>query len=90
VFQILEALDAIVGYNSFIQISAWSSLLGLAIFNGGEEITINQLHACITMSLFTCVENILMFVHDASLEKLAAVISNVCVISDSKQYNFNS
>jgi hypothetical protein len=45
VFQILEALDAIVGYNSFIQISAWSSLLGLAIFNSGEEITINQLHA---------------------------------------------
>jgi hypothetical protein len=44
-FHILEALDAIVGYNSFIQISASSSLLGLAIFNGGEEITINQLHA---------------------------------------------
>jgi hypothetical protein len=38
----------------------------------------------------SCVENILMFVHDASLEKIAAVISNVCVISDSKQYNFNS
>jgi hypothetical protein len=67
-----------------------ASLLGLAIFNSGEEITINQLHAYNVSLHISCVENILMFMHDASLEKIAAVISNVCVISDNKQYNFNS